>query len=153
MPKPLKGRLELHNYSYGDLEPRQGEPTQTNRDYRGPRDHWGLLGLVEEAHFKNHWPPQMISRALIMRTPTRKNPQFIEPAIWKRWKSQGALSSAKVNIWRPVGQTHGPLLGPLNTRCRIILRTQSDQNFDNHQPWSKLLKWSKFLITGLIPSR
>ena len=30
-------------------------------------------------------------------------------------------------------QNHGPLLGPLNTRCRIIFRTpKKDHNFDNH---------------------
>ena len=30
-------------------------------------------------------------------------------------------------------QNYGPLLGPLNTRCRIILRTpQRDHSFDNH---------------------
>ena len=32
-------------------------------------------------------------------------------------------------------RNHGPLLGPLNTRCRIIFRTQNSQedpNFDNH---------------------
>ena len=30
-------------------------------------------------------------------------------------------------------QNHGLLLGPLNTRCRIIVRTQKgDHNFDNH---------------------
>ena len=30
-------------------------------------------------------------------------------------------------------QNYGPLLGPLNTRCRTILRTpKRDHNFDNH---------------------
>ena len=30
-------------------------------------------------------------------------------------------------------QNYGPLLGPLNTRCRIILRTQKkDLDFDKH---------------------
>ena len=30
-------------------------------------------------------------------------------------------------------QNYGPFWGPLNNRCRIILRTQKgDPNFDNH---------------------
>ena len=44
-PKP---RRRLGMFSYRDLEPIQGEPTQTNRDYQGLsgtmralRDHWG----------------------------------------------------------------------------------------------------------------
>ena len=46
-------------------------------------------------------------------------------------------------------QNHGPLLGPLNSRCRSMLRTpKRDPNVDNHPYGTSLLEGATFVIQG-----
>ena len=47
---------------------------------------------------------------------------------------EGVLGEPMNISWNMGGcQNSGPFLGPLNTRCRIVLRTQKrDHTFDNH---------------------
>ena len=49
-------------------------------------------------------------------------------------------------------QNHGALLGPLNNRCRIILRIKNrDHNFDNHPCISISIAMSIYIYVCMYP--